>query len=63
MFKPQFKSPKPPLKVLDLLRLGRLAPGPPALLGEEDGLDVRQHPALGDCHAGQQLVQLLVVPE
>ena len=43
--------------------LVRLAPGPSTLLGEEDGLDVGQHAALGDRHAGQQLVQLLVVPE
>ena len=41
----------------------RLAPSPGALLGEEDGLDVGQHAALGGGHAGQQLVQLLVVPE
>ena len=39
-----------------------LAPGPGALLGEKDRLDVGQHAALGDGHAGQQLVQLLVVP-
>ena len=40
-----------------------LPASPGALLGKEDGLDVGQHPALGDRHAGQQLVQLLVVPE
>ena len=39
-----------------------LAPGALALLGQEDGLDVGQDAALGDGHAGQQLVQLLVIP-
>ena len=34
-----------------------------ALLGEQHSLDVGQDPALGDGHAGQQLVQLLVVPD
>ena len=43
--------------------LVRLPAGPSALLRKEDGLDVRQHAALGDRHAGQQLVQLLVVPK
>ena len=33
------------------------------LLGEEDGLDVGEDPALGDRHPGQQIVQLLVVPQ
>ena len=32
------------------------------LLGEEDGLDVGEDAALGDGDAGQQLVQLLVIP-
>ena len=39
-----------------------LAPGALALLGQEDGLDVGQHAALGDDHAGQQFVELFVVP-
>ena len=43
--------------------LVRLAPGPSTLLGEEDGLDVGQHAALADSHAGEELVQLLIVPE
>ena len=43
--------------------LVRLATSPGAFLGEENGLDVRKHPALGNSHAGQQLVKLLVVPE
>ena len=38
--------------------LGRLV----RLLGQEDGLDVGQDAALGDGDAGQQLVQLLVIP-
>ena len=42
--------------------LGTLAPGALALLGQEDGLDVGEHAALGDDHAGQQLVELFVVP-
>ena len=33
------------------------------LLGEEDGLDVRQDTSLGDGDTGEQLVQLLVVPD
>lgn len=33
------------------------------LLGEQDGLDVRQNTALCDGDAGKQLVQLLVVPD
>jgi hypothetical protein len=33
------------------------------LLWQEDGLDVGQDAALGDGDAGQQLVQLLVVPD
>ena len=36
--------------------------GAGGLLGEEDGLDVGQDAALGDGDAGQQLVQLLVIP-
>ena len=35
-----------------------LPPGALALLGQEDGLDVGQHTALGDDHAGQQFVEL-----
>ena len=42
--------------------LGTLAPGALALLGQEDGLDVGEHAALGDDHAGQQFVELFVVP-
>merc|ERR550519_185752 len=41
----------------------RLLLGAGGLLGEEDGLDVGQDAALGDSNAGQQLVQLLVVPD
>ena len=40
---------------LDLSALG--------LLGQEDGLDVGEDSTLGDRHPGQQLVQLLVVPD
>ena len=39
-----------------------LAPGALALLGEEDGLDVGQDAALGNGDAGQELVQLFVIP-
>jgi hypothetical protein len=39
-----------------------LASGALALLRQEDGLDVGQDAALGDGHAGQQLVKLFVVP-
>ena len=42
------------------VRLGLSALG---LLGQEDGLDVGEDSALGNCHPGQQLVQLLVVPD
>ena len=31
-------------------------------LGEENGLDVRQNSTLGDGHASQELVQLLIIP-
>jgi hypothetical protein len=41
--------------------LSTLAPGSLAL-EQEDILDVGQHVALGDDHAGQQFVELLVVP-
>jgi len=34
-----------------------------SFLGQEDGLDVGQDTALSDGHAGQQPVQLLVVPD
>ena len=40
-------------------RLGLLL----GLLGQEDGLDVGEHATLGDGDAGQELVQLLVVPD
>ena len=40
--------------------LGRLLFG---LLGEEDGLDVGEDASLGDGDAGEELVQLLVVPD
>ena len=33
------------------------------LLGQEHGLDVGEHASLGDGHAGQELVELLVVPD
>ena len=46
---------------LELLTLAALAGG--ALLGQEDGLDVGQHSALGDGDSGQQLVELLVVTD
>ena len=36
--------------------------GTGGLLGQEDGLDVGQDAALGDGDAGQQLVQLLIIP-
>ena len=49
------------LPYLELLGLGRLAAA--ALLGEEDGVDVGEDPALGDGDAGQQLVQLLVIAD
>ena len=41
------------------LGFGRLL----GLLGEQDCLDVGQDASLGDGHASQQLVQLLVVPD
>ena len=40
-----------------------LAGGLLALLGQKHGLDVGQNSALGDGHAGEQLVQLLVVSD
>lgn len=45
--------------------LARLAAraGLARLLRQQDGLDVRQDAALGDGHAGQQLVELLVVTD
>ena len=43
-------------------RLRDLSLGFLRLLGEEDGLDVRQDTSLGDGDPGEQLVQLLVVP-
>lgn len=45
--------------------LPRLAAGAglARLLGQQDGLDVGQDAALGDGHAGQQLVELLVVTD
>ena len=46
---------------LELLTLSTLAGG--ALLGQEDGLDVGQHSALGDGHSSQQFVQLLVITD
>ena len=42
--------------------LSLFPPGALALLGQEDGLDVGQDAALGDGHASQKLVKLLVVP-
>ena len=33
------------------------------LLGQEDGVDARKNPSLGDGDSGQQLVELLVVPD
>ena len=50
---------------LVLLALGRalLATATTGLLGQEDGLDVGQHTSLGDGHALEQLVQLLVVAD
>lgn len=41
-----------------LQRQGRLG-----VLGEQHGVDVRQHASLGDSHVLEQLVQLLVVSE
>ena len=43
---------------LELLRAALLGR---ALLGEEDGVDVGEHAALRDGHAGEELVELLVV--
>ena len=43
--------------------VGHLSLGLLGLLGEEDGLDVGQDTSLGDGDAGEQLVQLLVVPD
>merc|ERR1719178_214393 len=43
-------------------KLGLLL-GAGGLLGQEDGLDVGEDAALGDGDAGQQLVQLLVIPD
>ena len=40
-------------------RLGLLL----GLLGQEDSLDVGEHTTLGDGDAGQELVQLLVIPD
>ena len=40
-----------------------LAGGLLGFLGQEDGLDVRQHTTLGDGDTGQELVQLLVVTD
>ena len=37
--------------------------GASTLLGQENGLDVGQNTTLGNCHACQQLVKFLVVPE
>ena len=47
------------LALLVLLGLGRLATA--ALLGEKDSVDVGEDPTLGNGHAGQQLVELLVI--
>ena len=49
------------MQISVLLGLGRLAAA--TLLGEEDSVDVGEDPALGDGHAGQQLVQLLVIAD
>ena len=46
----------------DLLAAGGLLAAVGGLLGEEDGLDVGEDAALGDGDAGQQLIQLLVIP-
>lgn len=43
------------------LLAGHLGGG--GLLGQKDGLDVRQNTTLGDRNAGQKLVQLLVVTD
>ena len=44
-------------------RLRDLSLGFLRLLGEEDGLYVGQNTSLGDGDTGEQLVQLLVVPD
>ena len=49
------------MRNLKLLALSTLAGC--ALLGEEDGVDVGEDSALGDGHAGQQLVELLVITD
>ena len=46
---------------LKLLALSTL-PGA-TFLGQEHGLDVGEHPALGDGHSSEQLVQLLVIAD
>lgn len=46
-----------------MFRNGRLGLGLLRLLGEEDGLDVGEDTTLGDGDTGEQLVQLLVVPD
>ena len=33
------------------------------LLGQEHGLDVAKHSTLGDSDSGEQLVQLLLIPD
>ena len=50
------------LSPLLFIPLAYLPTHPLALLRQEDGLDVGQDAALGDGHAGQQLVKLFVVP-
>ena len=44
-----------------LSRLAGARCGLAGLLGQQDGLDVGQHAALGDGHAAEQFVELLVV--
>ena len=45
------------------IRLGRLLGGLVRLLGEKDSLDVGEDSTLGDGDSGQELVQLLVIPD
>ena len=47
------------MQVLSRRLLGSLV----RLLGQEHGLDVGEHPALGDGHSSEQLVQLLVIAD
>ena len=49
------------VSLLVIGRLGRRLPG--GFLGQEDRLDVRQNPSLGDGDSSQKLVEFLIVPD